>query len=126
MRALLAFSGLELATYCVMDSHFHLHLRVPKRPVDLESMSDEAFLKRLHLQQQGQLSQAVLATTRMRYFADGLAIGTQSFLEEVFKSNRGVSAPRGFGPNRRSGARPMKGVHWAGLMNLRDLRKEVH
>jgi hypothetical protein len=70
---------------------------------------------------QGQLCQAVLATTRMRYFADGLAIGAQAFLEEVFASNRNH-----FSAKRQSGARPMKGVTWGGLMNLRDLRKEIH
>jgi hypothetical protein len=44
---LLAFSGLELVTFCLMGNHFHLLLGVPSERQSLETMSDQAFLDRL-------------------------------------------------------------------------------
>ncbi len=40
-----AFAGIELLSWCVMDNHFHLLVRVP--PVDAEAMSDDEILCRL-------------------------------------------------------------------------------
>lgn len=45
MRSGAAFAGVELVTWCVMDNHFHLLVRVP--PVDAESLDDEEVLSRL-------------------------------------------------------------------------------
>jgi hypothetical protein len=70
--------------------------------------------------EQGQLAQVVLVKARIRYFTDGVAIGGKAFLEELFEKRRAA-----FAVKRQSGARRMKGVKWAGLMNMRDLRKEV-
>ena len=52
---------------------------------------------------------------RVRYFADGLALGGEAFLEEIFRRYRGQ-----FGRNRASGARPMRFGEWDGLCTLRD------
>lgn len=40
-----AFAGIELLTWCVMDNHFHLLVRVP--PVDAEEIPDEEVLSRI-------------------------------------------------------------------------------
>lgn len=69
------------------------------------------------LAEQGALARRVLVQTRVRYFTDGVAIGSKEFLEEVFSRQRTF-----FSARRVDGARPMKGVRWGGLMNLRDLR----
>ena len=55
---------------------------------------------------------------KVRYFSDGVAIGSRAFLDQVFAGNRSL-----FGKRRSSGPRPMKGgAAWAGLMTLRALR----
>jgi putative transposase len=65
----------------------------------------------------GRLPMHELLRCRVRYFTDGLAIGGSDFLEQVFLRYRGH-----FGPNRRTGARPMRFGEWEGLCALRDLR----
>lgn len=54
---------------------------------------------------------------RVRYFSDGVALGSREFVDSVFESNRGY-----FGAKRRSGARPMKQADWGGLCTARALR----
>jgi hypothetical protein len=46
MRGYEVFSGLKILTYSIMDDHFHLLISVPKKPIDLEMMSDDAFFQR--------------------------------------------------------------------------------
>lgn len=57
---------------------------------------------------------------RVRYFSDGLAIGSKQFLEDLFRARREY-----FGPNRQSGARKMGHANWEGLHSMRDLRKQA-
>jgi len=47
LTKLLAFSGLEIVTFCLMGNHGHWLLAVPSERESLEAMSDEAFLGRL-------------------------------------------------------------------------------
>ncbi len=68
----------------------------------------------------GALARSVLVRARVRYFSDGVALGSKAFLEELFRERK-----EGFGVKRLEGARKMKDVNWGGLMNLRDLRGEV-
>ena len=49
LTKLLAFSGLEMVTFCLMGNHFHLLLGVPSERESLEAMGDQAFLDRLAL-----------------------------------------------------------------------------
>jgi REP element-mobilizing transposase RayT len=65
----------------------------------------------------GRLPMHELLRCRVRYFSDGLALGSKAFLEEVFQRYRGH-----FGPRRLCGARPMRFGDWGGLCTLRDLR----
>ena len=57
---------------------------------------------------------------RIRYFTDGVIIGSAGFinrLNEKYQSK--LSSPDS---KRTTGARPMRGAEWGGLMSLRDLR----
>ena len=65
----------------------------------------------------GRLPMHEVLRCRVRYFADGVALGSAAFLETVFQRYRGQ-----FGPRRQTGARPMRFGDWGGLCTLRDLR----
>jgi REP element-mobilizing transposase RayT len=65
----------------------------------------------------GRLDRWQMLRCRVRYLTDGVALGTRSFVNEVFAARR-----EHFGPKRTSGARAMQGVDAAGLFTLRDLR----
>jgi putative transposase len=54
---------------------------------------------------------------RVRYFCDGLAFGSERFVEGIFQRHRDR-----FGPRRRKGARKLRGLPFDQLRTLRDLR----
>jgi hypothetical protein len=56
---------------------------------------------------------------RVRYFADGLVLGSREFVESVFQAYR-----LRFGLKRKTGARRMRGVS-SDLYVLRDLKRDV-
>jgi hypothetical protein len=62
------------------------------------------------------LSKADLLQCRVRYFSDGLVLGTRDFVEKVFREKR-----EWFGAKRKMGARglPVKGE---GLFSLSSLK----
>ena len=65
---------------------------------------------------------ATVLRCRVRYFTDGAVIGSRSFVDDACASSRWR-----FGPQRKSGARKMKGNASAlagTIWSLRDLRKE--
>ena len=64
----------------------------------------------------GKLSRAELLRCRVRYFSDGVAIGSRGFVERVFTEWRGS-----FGERRRDGARRIRESD-EGLFSLRALR----
>lgn len=68
----------------------------------------------------GAMSIPLALRHKVRYFSDGAVLGSASFVNEVFDRER----PR-FGPNRKTGARKMKGRDWGALRVLRDLRINV-
>ncbi len=62
---------------------------------------------------------------RLRYFSDGVVIGSRGFVDGFFEAHRDR-----FGPRRGSGARRMRGdaaalTRGAGLFSLRDLGREM-
>jgi hypothetical protein len=60
---------------------------------------------------------------RIRYFTDGVVIGTKAFLEEAFQAAR-----ERFGANRKTGARQFRGNGSPlaeEIWSMRDLRKGI-
>ncbi len=68
----------------------------------------------------GRLTRAELLRCRIRYFSDGVVIGSKAFVEAFFEAKREY-----FGNKRRRGARPMSGGNWDGLHSVRALRDPV-
>ncbi len=60
---------------------------------------------------------------RVRYFCDGVVLGTTAFVNGIFE--REQSLRNRFGKKRSSGARRMRGAAWGELRVLRDLQKDV-
>jgi len=69
------------------------------------------------LEEKGHLPTSELLRLRIRYFSDGLVLGSELFVENVFQQYRSH-----FGEKRKSGARPIKGLHLSDLKVIRDLR----
>jgi len=69
------------------------------------------------VKQRGELPLRDVLRCRVRYFSDGLAIGSKAFVNEVFQQHRD-----NFGPKRKDGARPLRFADWGGLCAARDLR----
>ena len=72
----------------------------------------------------GKLSQADYLRCKVRYFSDGAVIGGKAFVDEMFAAFRDR-----FGPKRKDGARPMRGLadetKEDRLFNFRQLRTGV-
>ena len=80
------------------------------RPDEVKKVLDEG----------GELGRYDLMRCRVRYFSDGVAMGSKLFIEEVFENNRVL-----FSERRKTGARKMRGGDWTGLCSLRDLSGAV-
>jgi hypothetical protein len=65
----------------------------------------------------GKLSRAELLRCRVRWFSDGVAIGSKGFVEGVFTKCRGH-----FGAKRKDGARKLREDAAGGLHALRNLK----
>ena len=64
----------------------------------------------------GKLSLAQLLRCRIRYFTDGVVIGSESFVEQFFQARREM-----FSAGRETGARKLKGGDWEELRSARAL-----
>ena len=64
----------------------------------------------------GKLTLAQLLRCRVRYFSDGLAVGSATFIEAFFEARR-----KAFSARRKTGSRKLKGGDWEGLCSARDL-----
>jgi hypothetical protein len=62
------------------------------------------------------LGKAALLRCRVRYFSDGLVLGSRGFVESAFSAKRSW-----FGPKRKTGARGLP-VEDESLFSLRDLK----
>jgi REP element-mobilizing transposase RayT len=67
----------------------------------------------------GKLSRAELLRCQVRWFSDGVAIGSKGFVEGIFSRCR-----EHFGPKRKTGARPVR-EDAGGLHALRELRRRA-
>ncbi len=68
----------------------------------------------------GRLSRVELLRCRVRYFSDGVVLGSEEFVRHQIEQVR-----EELGPMRKSGPRPMQGGDWGGLTVLRSLQKDV-
>jgi len=68
----------------------------------------------------GELSRAELLRCRVRYFSEGVILGSRLFVDDVFARYRDR-----FSARRKSGARPMLETAWEGLCTARRLRLGV-
>ena len=71
------------------------------------------------IRSQGQITLNEYLHCRVRYFSDGVALGSRGFVEGVFDKFRDH-----FGPQRKTGARRMRGLEEA-LFTARDLKVSV-
>jgi REP element-mobilizing transposase RayT len=62
-----------------------------------------------------------LLRVRVRYFSDGMALGSKAFVESVFQGHR-VS----FGAKREKAGVALPGGAWGTLYSMRDLRRNVY
>ena len=73
------------------------------------------------LREEARLSAGEVLRLRVRYFSDGVVLGTRQYVNERFAEFR-----ERFGPRRRSGARRLRGLEALGdLATLRDLRVDA-
>jgi putative transposase len=76
------------------------------------------------LEAKGKLTVGDYLRCRVRYFSDGAVFGSREFVEGIFRRYR-----KRFGPKRRTGARPLRGLAQGEgegqLCSLRDLRLRV-
>jgi REP element-mobilizing transposase RayT len=72
------------------------------------------------LEGDGKLTLSQALRCRVRYFSDGVVLGSKTFVEDVFQRNRDQ-----FGLKRKSGARPLRRAEAGELCTMRDLRLEV-
>lgn len=72
------------------------------------------------LAKKGKLTWGEMLRCRVRYFTDGAVPGSEEFVNSIFAAER-----HRFGPQRKSGARPLRGRDAAALCALRDLRVQV-
>lgn len=100
-------------------AHYRAHLFCKGERTNDRAGIDQEKVRQV-LEEGGDLSRGELLHCRVRYFSDGVALGSRLFVEEVFNQNR-----RLFGERRRNGARKMRGGSWDGLFSLRDLSNAV-
>jgi len=76
---------------------------------------------RRELKRKGELKLRQVLRLRVRYFSDGVVLGSRNYVNEVFREFRDR-----FGARRRDGARPMRGLEALGeLATMRDLKVNV-
>ena len=76
---------------------------------------DRETSERVVREEKGKLSAFELAQTRVRYFSEGLVLGSRAWVEEMFKTHR-----ENFGPKRKTGARKLNSSE-GGLYSMRQL-----
>ncbi len=68
----------------------------------------------------GKVDMTELLRRRVRYFSDGMAIGSSLFLKGLYEDNRDC-----FSKSRKARFASMKGADWGGLQVIRDLKVNV-
>jgi hypothetical protein len=68
----------------------------------------------------GRLSLPEVLRLKVRYFSEGIALGSEEFVSEVFRQWRPEA-----GGSRRRRAWPMEGADWGGLTTLRRFKRPL-
>lgn len=84
-----------------------------RRGLSQQAVADE-------LRRGGEISLAQALRCKTRYFCDGVVLGSEEFVNQIFAENR-----ERCGPRRKTGARKMVGVPWKNLHVLRDLKRNI-
>ncbi|MEO0413761.1 MAG: transposase [Verrucomicrobiota bacterium] len=75
------------------------------------------------IEQSGEISVPLLLRHKVRYFSDGLILGTEAFVNQIFERHRSTLTNQG--TKRKTGARKLRGGDWGELRVYRDLQKDV-
>lgn len=73
------------------------------------------------IQQNGKVPLHELLRVRVRYFSDGLALGSPGFIQSLFEENRSY-----FGASRKRGGTALPSMSWGTLHVMRDLRRRTY
>ncbi len=71
-------------------------------------------------QNEGAVSLAEVLRSRVRYFTDGMVLGSEAFVEKQFERHRDL-----FGKKRTKGGTPLLGEGWHGLYSMRNLQNQI-
>jgi len=111
-------SGVAM-TWSVLAQEYRMYLFGKGEGEGRERLEFSSERVRRVIEENGRLSLPDLLRCRVRYFSDGLALGSREFVNTVFSQYR-----ENFGPKRREGARQMRYGDWSGLYTARALRLE--
>ncbi len=84
-----------------------------------KAVLDPQFIK-AELARGGELSLGQVLRLRIRHLTDGVFLGSQEFVNDMFTRHRDR-----FGARRKDGARPIRGVPLPGVSVMRDLRVDA-
>ena len=73
-------------------------------------------------EKQGEMTVPEVLRHRVRYFCDGVVLGSAEFVDSVFDRGKEKGL---YGEKRTTGARKMRGAQWGSLRVLRDLQVDV-
>jgi putative transposase len=73
------------------------------------------------IEQNGKVPLHELLRMRVRYFSDGVALGSKDFIEDLFKKNKAE-----FGPKRKFGGTALPPNTWGTLHVIRNLKRNVY
>jgi hypothetical protein len=104
---------------CASEYRMHLFARAGTTHQSGKTTLNPEHIREV-MQQGGELSLGEMCRLRLRHFTDGLALGTQQFVNEVFALHRDK-----FSPKRHSGALPLRPFTSMGLSTLRHLRRRA-
>ena len=69
----------------------------------------------------GSIPLSDLLLARVRYFTDGMVLGSEAFVSQQFRENRDA-----FGARRKQAGQALAGACWDGLHIMRDLQRRVY
>ncbi|MFT4902285.1 MAG: putative transposase [Lentimonas sp.] len=73
------------------------------------------------IKQNGKVPIHELLRMRVRYFTDGVALGSEGFIEELFKQNKAE-----FGPKRKRGGTALAEATWGPIHVIRNLKRRIY